>query len=244
MRDNSDTGYQEFVGNEVTVGSTIDDPSGIRLGSVKGAYGKISFNRLVPDPARPGEYIQLERGLIVAADDGLVFQLQKPGTVGDGGMMKVMTLTTRGAVIHVPWFWRVEDLPPLPPLPPDSTDPTHGIPEGDFTRIIAVYGFPSEDQEPYAQTRMTWAMVIGEMDRRDDYRTFKVPPPLPPSITPEERLARVLDVEAMKGEWPGMDLNNVESYLQGRSTPQEFHDQNADRAGSHDPALHRPGRPY
>jgi hypothetical protein len=243
MRDDTETGFREFGGNEETIGSKINDPSGIRLGSVEGAYGKVSMNRLVPDPARPGEFTQLERVLIVGADDGLVFQIQRPGTVGDAGMMKVLTVTTRGAVLHVPWFNRVEDLPPIPPPPPDGTDPTHGIPTGDFVRILQVYGFESDWQDVYAQGRVTWVQVIEKQDERDDYATFPKTP-VPPVITPEERAERVLDVAAMQGEWPGMDLNNVESYLQGRSSPKEFHDENAYRAGFHNLALHRPWRPY
>jgi hypothetical protein len=71
-----------------------------------------------------------------------------------------------------------------------------------------------------------------------------LPPPPPPLITPEERAERVLDVAAMQSEWPGMNLNNVGPYLEGRSSLREFHNDNAERATTHDASKHRPGRPY
>lgn len=74
-----------------------------------------------------------------------------------------------------------------------------------------------------------------------------VPPPTdPPPITPEERAQRVDDVLWARDEFAPMELDEgkVNAYLQGRSSLREFHDDNVQRAGTHNPAFHRPGRPY
>ncbi len=45
----SEYGFLHFSGNELTVGSTIDDPPKVRLASPSGALGAVTFSRLRAD---------------------------------------------------------------------------------------------------------------------------------------------------------------------------------------------------
>ena len=239
MREQNDRGSLEFGGNELTVKSIIDDPAALRLASPFGT-NKICGNDLDLETGTQYEKTQIQ--LTKDEVSGCFrFFATVNGRTDDKGQIEIARLSLKGFEVFVPFIQ--SPMPPIPPPPPDGTDPTHGIPAGDFARILQVYGFASDWQEVYAQGRVTWVQVIEKQDERDDYAHFPKAP-IPPAITPEEQAERFLDVAAMQGEWPGMDLNNVESYLQGRSSPKEFHDENADRAGFHNLALHRPGRPY
>lgn len=61
--------------------------------------------------------------------------------------------------------------------------------------------------------------MIQRQDERDDYRRFPKTAPVPTGITPEERLQRVLDVEAARAEFAPMELDDdkVQAFLSGRS---------------------------
>jgi len=241
MRDETDRGFRDFSGNEQTIGSTVDDPAAVRVASPSG-INKFSGNVLTP------EGTQQEKQLIITGfdEDGngcFDFFGQLAGRSDDGGMIRLARLSPRAFELFVP-IAHSSQAPP-PPAPPDSSDPTHSIPEGDFFRILEVYGFASDLQEAYGNARVTWVQVIQRQDERDDYRHFPKTAP-PPVITSEERLQRVLDVEAARNEFAPMELDEgkVQSYLSGRSSLHEFHSDNVDRAGSHNPDTHRPGRPY
>jgi len=240
MRDETDRGFRDFSGNELTIGSTIDDPAAVRVASPSGT-NKISGNVLTT------EGIQLEKTLLVLTQDEsggcYDFQAQLPGRTDDKGMIRLARLSPNGFELFVPLIHSTQA--PPPPAPPDSSDPTHGIPEGDFSRILEIYDFASDLQEAYGNARVTWLQVLQRQDERDDYRTFPKTAP-PPVITPEERLQRVLDVEAARAEFAPMELDEgkVQSYLSGRSSLHEFHSDNVDRAGAHNANTHRPGRPY
>jgi hypothetical protein len=242
MREDTDRGFSEFGGNELTVGSTIDDPAALRVASPRG-INKISGNVLAPDGKT-----QFEKTLLVLTQDEsggcYDFQAQLPGRTDDKGMVRLARLSPAGFELFVPIIQNV--MPPVPPAPPDGSDPTHGIPEGDFTRIFDTYGFASDWQDVYIQGRVTWVQVIQRQDERDDYWHFPKTPAPPPVMTPEERLQRVLDVQAAREEFFPMDLDDdkVQAYLAGRSSLIEFHNDNVDRAGAHRPEFHRPGRPY
>jgi len=240
VREDNDRGFVDASGNELTVGSTVDDPAAIRVASPAGT-NKISGNVLNPDGS------QSEKNLLILTMDEsggcYDFQAQLPGRTDDNGMVRLARLSPKGFELFVPIIH--SPMPTIPPAPPDGSDPTHGIPPGDFARIVQVYGFESDQQQEWAMQRVTsWAVVIGRMDERDDFTHFPKTPQAPPVMTPEERGERLLDVEALIEEWPGMDLNNADSFLAGRSSLREFHNDNQDRAGVCRPEFHRPGRPY
>lgn len=176
MKETTSIGELEFSGNEQKIDSSIEDPPKLRQGSRWGsALGCLSGDRLVENGRR------LEKTLIIfkEPDDGIgggrfEFFAQLPGTEGDAGMIRLLTLDTTGAYFHVPVFESgapqppnptpPPSPPPVPPTPP--VDGTHGIPEGDFTAVRQYYGFPSDDQQPYLEGRLTWLQVIQRMDRR------------------------------------------------------------------------------
>lgn len=246
MREDNDRGFSDFGGNELTVGSIIDDPAALRVASPRGV-NKISSNVLVMN--QDGTYVQYEKCLLqlTVDDEGggcYEFWAQLPGRTDDGGMVRLGRLGHKGFEVFVPFIQGQAPTPP--PAPPSGDDPTHGIPIGDFAAIARIYGFESDWQDVYAQGRVSWGQVIMRQDERDDYRHFpKVVPPTP-SITPEERAERVLDVQAARIEFAGMDLDEdkVNAYLSGRTELHEFHDDNVQRYGTHDESKHRPGRPY
>lgn len=247
MREDTDRGFRDFTGNEQTIGSTIDDPAAVRVASPRGV-NKISGNVLVINP--DGSYTQYEKTLLqlTVDDEGggcYEFWAQLPGRTDDGGMVRLGRLGHKGFEIFVPFIQGQAPTPP--PAPPDANDPTHGIPIGDFAAIERIYEFPSDWQDVFAQGRVNWAQVIARQDERDDYRHFpKATPPDVPIIDAHERAERVLDVEAARVEFVGMDLDDdkVQAYLSGRTGLREFHNDNVERYGSHDESKHRPGRPY
>ena len=244
MRDDTDIGFREFVGNEETIGSTINDPAALRLTSPSGT-NKISGNQSDEGVQREQTQIQLTR------DDSsgcIKFMAQVNGRSDDAGIITLATLSLRGFEVFVPFIQsRMPDIPENP----DAPDPTHGIPPGDFARILGVYGFASDQEAEWNDQRITsWPAIIGRVDERDDFRHFPKAPIPPPIITPEERAERVLDVVAMRQEVASidprfeLDEDGVQSYLSGRKGLPEFHDDEARRFNSHNSAFHRLGRPY
>jgi len=242
MRDETDRGFRDFSGNEQTIGSTVDDPAAVRVASPSGV-NKFSGSVLTP------EGTQQEKQLIITGfdEDGngcFDFFGQLAGRSDDAGMIRLARLSLKAFELFVPMIHSTQA--PPPPAPHDSSDPTHSIPAGDFFRILQIYGFASDLQEAYGNARVTWLQVIQRQDERDDYSHFPKTAPPPVGITPEERLQRVLDVEAARAEFAPMELDedSVQSYLSGRKGLAEFHGDELRRAGTHDPNTHRPGRPY
>jgi hypothetical protein len=264
IREETTNGVLEFgrngEGNELIVDAKNDDPAAIRGGRpTPGIAFKISGDIWIPDPNDPLKKIRYERVFVGLGTDGSggyggQFQIQAmlPGQHGDVHTKKLLTVDTRQILCHVPLVVLAGLHDTERTWPWENYDPTHGIPAGDFAAVLAAYGMASDDEQPYRDGRMSWELVIERMDIRDNYRhfpkpsppTLPLPTPGPPPIDAAERAERVLDVEALAREFPGMDLNNVESYLQGRSSLEEFHDENAARAETHDESFHRPGRPY
>lgn len=113
---------------------------------------KISGNVLTP------EGTQLEKTLLVLTMDEsggcYDFQAQLPGRTDDKGMIRLARLSPQGFELFVPIIHSTQA--PPPPAPPDSSDPLHGIPAGDFSRILEMYGFASDMQEAYGNARVTW----------------------------------------------------------------------------------------
>ena len=102
-------GYLDFDGNELTVGSKIDDPPKIRMTNPApgGSYGCISGNRTRADGS------QLEKVLLILKPDDASagqqheggsydFFAQLAGTEDDAGMVRVKTLTTQFEETYVP----------------------------------------------------------------------------------------------------------------------------------------------
>jgi hypothetical protein len=241
VRDETTIGFREFAGNEQTVGSTIDDPAAYRLASPSGV-NKISGNVLQPD----GNTQHEKTLLILKTDESggcYDFLAQLPGRSDDKGMVRLATLSPKGFELFVPIIHSTQADPPPPP--PDGDDPSHGIPVGDFVRIFDVYGFPCDEVTDFALGQKSWAQIIARMDERDDFKHFPKAPQVP-SMDPEELAQRAQDVAAVRAEFAPMDLDEdkVFSYLSGRSSLREFHDDNVERAGTHAPEHHRDGRPY
>lgn len=101
--DPSNAGVLAYGGNELNVDSKVDDPPGVRLGKPAGggeALGKISGDLLVSNSRK-------EKTLLILKHDAQIggfyeFFAQTPGTESDAGMVRLLTLTTRGATFHVP----------------------------------------------------------------------------------------------------------------------------------------------
>lgn len=105
----SDIGYLDFDGNELTIGSKVDDPPKLRMTSPTpgGSYGCISGNRTRADGA------QLEKVLLILKpDDASIgqpheggaydFFAQEAGTEDDQGMKRVKVLTSQFEENYVP----------------------------------------------------------------------------------------------------------------------------------------------
>ena len=167
MRDDTETGFRDFTGNEQTIASKIVDPPKERFASPAGSFGCISGNVLRSDGGQDEKVLLILKPDEYAGGQGGSYEFfaQRPNTVDDANMIKLLTLNTREAIFHVPIRF-VTTVPP-PPLPiPSPPPPTSGIPEGDFAAIVQVYGFPSDDEQPYREGRLTWAQVLSRMDAR------------------------------------------------------------------------------
>jgi hypothetical protein len=245
MRSETDRGFHDFSGNELTIGSTIDDPAAVRVASPSGT-NKISGNVLTPQGT------QLEKTLLVLTQDDsggcYDFQAQLPGRTDDKGMIRLARLSPQGFELFVPIIHSTQA--PPPPPPPDGSDPTHGIPDGDFGRILEVYGFASDLQEAYGNARVTWVQVIARQDERDDYRHFPQVVPMPETpqadpFTPAERLQFVSALGNEFGFPP--DTQSAGRYIaQGHSPSfRELHNDMLPRNdGRHDATKHDPRAPY
>jgi hypothetical protein len=181
--DINERGRADVAGNELMVDSTIDDPPKQRLASPgRGSYGCLSGNRLRDDGGQDEKVLLILKPDEDAGGDGGCYDFfaQKPGTVDDKNMIRVARLTTRGFELFVPLVQHAvvgDPAPPQPPPPapsptPQPSDPTHGIPPGAFLEVLRIYGFASDDEQPYYENRMTWETVIQRMDERDDFHKF------------------------------------------------------------------------
>lgn len=176
MRDETSMGYREFGGNEETLASTIPDPPKQRFAAPSGSFGCLSGNVLRPDGGQNEKVLLIFKPDEDAGGDGGCYEFfaQRPGTDDDANMIRLLTLNTREAVFHVPIRMANGAPPPAPPQPPppapqpapSPSDPTHGIPEGDFAAIVRYYTFGSDDEAPYREGRMSWLDVIQRMDQR------------------------------------------------------------------------------
>ena len=99
----SDRGYLEFDGNELSIVSTIEDPPAVRLAAAGGgSLGKISFNRL-----RAGGS-QAEKVLVQGKGEGSgeagVFRvdLQRPNTEDDANMVRMFEASNEVAQFNTP----------------------------------------------------------------------------------------------------------------------------------------------
>lgn len=178
-------GKVQVGGNELLVDSVIDDPPKVRQGSpvTGGAFGCLSGDRINLETGHRAEKVLL----IFKPDDSggeggcYDFFAQRPNTEDDPNMVRVARLTTSAFEVFVPLVLHAGGQPPTPsptpipapapspqpaPVPPPVYDPTHGIPAGDFEGIVRYYGFPSDDQQPYLEGRLSWADVIRRMDSR------------------------------------------------------------------------------
>jgi hypothetical protein len=242
MREDTDRGFAEFGGNEMTVGSTIDDPAALRVASPRGV-NKLSGNVLQPDGTQHEKQL-----LILTLDEGagcFDFQAQLPNRTDDKGMVRLARLSPNGFEVFVPIIQRQM---PLPPPPSDGGDPTHGIPEGDFAALAQVYGFASTDENLWP--RYPWWVIVQRMDERDEYKTFPKAPVTPPAptgdrFTPAQRMNFVAALADEFGFPP--DTQSAQRYIvQGHSPSfRELHNDMLPRNnGAHNADAHHPDAPY
>jgi hypothetical protein len=188
----SERGYLDASGNEVFADSIIDDPPKYRQGSPVrgGAFGCISGDRLVFNDDGSLR-VRLEKVLLILKPDDsggeggcYDFFAQRPNTEDDQNMVRVARLTTQSFEVFVPLVQHAGGVgpapipqPPLPapapapqpqpePVPQPAPEQPVRIPEGDFDAVTRHYGFPSDDEQPYREGRLTWAEVIARMERR------------------------------------------------------------------------------
>ena len=101
-------GYIEYSNNEISIVSTVDDPSGVRLAAAAGgSLGKISFNRLRSDGVQ--EEVALLQGKIderYRSPEQLVgelrLDLRKPSGGDEGGMAPIFIARHDGIQFFVP----------------------------------------------------------------------------------------------------------------------------------------------
>lgn len=184
VNESNERGTMAFGGNELEVYSVIEDPSAYRGGAVAGrGLFKLSGNRVTVDAA--GRVIHVTELCLMQAkldedgNGGWLLSGQLAGTSDDKGMIDLMWLGPTGIRFLVPVL--SGPLPPgpePPPQPPPTTPPppsggaVHGINPGDFSAVLRIYGFASDDEAPYREGRMSWSDLIARQDRRDDYRHF------------------------------------------------------------------------
>lgn len=102
----TDWGWLEFDGNELSIVSTVEDPPKVRLAALYGrSLGALSFNRLRPDGRQ--EEVVLMQGKIderypTGLGGELLVQARRPGGVGDAAMTNVLLLRSDGVTFYVP----------------------------------------------------------------------------------------------------------------------------------------------
>lgn len=258
-----------------------EDPSALRLLSRYaggcGAMGKLSFNRLRADDrqdeigyvtvgtasdASPGERRGEASVHVVRANDeepSLAHVWSSAYTAEEFGGVVLASRQSHGVLALGKFAPPGGEPIPVPPV----DDGTHGIPSGDFARILNVYGFPS-DQQPEWETRRiaSWPAIIQRMDERDGYRRFPpepapqpipTPVPGPPTSDVEARRRRLDAINLEFVPWNlTIDSDAYDAFLRGRfggktedAYLKEIHDDTARRNdGRHDPSAHPAGAPY
>ena len=100
-------GYIEASNNEVSIVSLVDDPPGLRLASVTGSLGKLSFNLLRADGVQEELVLiqgKQDRRFANAFGGEITIHLRQPFVDGDAAMTEVLTLRHDLIILHVPVY--------------------------------------------------------------------------------------------------------------------------------------------
>lgn len=250
MIDDTQTGVLAYTGNELINDAKNDDPSAYRGGRpAPGVLVKFSGDFYVLDPSVPGGKRRYERVFAALGTDesggcggAIGARAVLPGKDGDEHTVPLFDIDTRQALFHVPIVALAGVHSTPRPWPWEHSDPTHGIPAGDFARVLEVYGFASDEEQPYRDGRMTWEQVIARQDARDDFAHFpKADPPVPPFgpspddwLSPASQAKRAQEIERIRHELAPLELDEdrVRAYMEGRNRKlHEVHDDELTRSG-------------